>query len=74
MWWEWGKQAGAWGLGNMRAAAFFYAPRQYRDLLLGDLSRTTDRYLRSPPFLDWMRSNLAVVSRSTELLFPNRLK
>jgi hypothetical protein len=49
-------------------------PRQTRNAWLAELTNATDRYLRSPAFLEWMRSYLSAVSRSTGLISPNWFK
>jgi hypothetical protein len=73
-WLDWCRQAGAWSYGNFTAAAFFYDPRQMRRAWLAELGRSTDRYLRSAPFLEWMRISLAGVARSRQAFSANRLK
>ena len=49
-------------LGNTRARASAFAdPRQWRARYLAALTHATDRYLRSPLFLTWLRYGFAAV-------------
>jgi hypothetical protein len=54
-------------------AAVLTDPRRTRNAWLADLTVATDRYLRSPAFLDCMRQSLSVFSRPTGP-FPHRSK
>ena len=56
-WLEVWRDAGAWGCGLL-AVGLFRDLRQMRQSWLIDLTRTTDRYLRSPAFLELVRVGL----------------
>jgi hypothetical protein len=70
-WLDWWRQVGAWSYGHLAMAAVFPDLRQVRTAWLADLSRSVDACLRSPVFLDWMRSNLAAPRRSNEPSSPS---
>jgi hypothetical protein len=57
------------------AAADVYDPLRLRAWWLAELRRMTADYMRTPSFLELMRFNLTLMTRSvpsTSLLFPNR--
>jgi|SwirhirootsSR3_FD_contig_51_4487461_length_444_multi_2_in_0_out_0_1 hypothetical protein len=56
-WLEVCRDGGAWGYGLL-AVGLFRDLRQMRQTWLADLTRTTDRYLRSPAFLELVRLGL----------------
>ena len=61
------RHAAAIGRGAATAAALFWDPRPLQNLWLAELGRTTDRYLRSPAFLDLVQHHLAAMTRMTRL-------
>jgi hypothetical protein len=69
-WLEVWRDGGAWGYGLL-TVGLYRDLRQMRQTWLADLTRTTDRYLRSPAFLELVRLGLRAApmksSASTQL-------
>ncbi len=68
------QQMGAVGGGGLLAAAALLADsRRQRVPWLAEVTRASDRYLRSPVFLDLMQRNLRTLALSTGRNGPARL-
>jgi hypothetical protein len=59
---EFWRQAAALGRGSLVAASLLMDPRPLRNLWLTHLTQVTDRFLRSPEFLDLMKQSLRTLS------------
>jgi hypothetical protein len=64
------RHAAALGRGAATAMALFWDPRHLQELWLAELGRSTDRYLRSPAFLDLMQHHLATTTQLARFGFP----
>jgi hypothetical protein len=60
--------------GSLEGVARFCDPRQLRNLWLAELGRATDRYLRSPAFLQLMQYNLRALTDVARLSSPFRFR
>ena len=73
-WLDLWRHAAALGQGSVEGVAAFWDFRRLRTLWFAELGRATDRYLKSPAFVELMRVQLGTMIRSTHLGAPFPLR
>jgi hypothetical protein len=62
-WLVWERQAASVSWGGMAAAALLWDYKRLRHFWLTELSRSVERYVRSPVFIETMGANLRVLGK-----------